>query len=289
MLTRAQIQRIAQRHGIGAQAQERDYLQHLLLHLLYSRSQVLIFKGGTALRMVYHGNRYSEDLDFNGPADLSAVQRLWQRVSDDLERYGIVAEVRNARQSEAGYSFDVSYQGPLYDGRDRSKGKVRVDISLRQETVEARRELIVPEYDDVRPFVARVLTAEQLMAEKVRALIMRKNPRDVYDLWLLSRQGVGMRPELVSAKLAVYNLEPAKDLLAAALTQAQMDWERDLRSLLPEFVSWEELYPVVSTLLDELYLEAGPFVTQMTPSSCGRRTHRAREPKRGSRRLPASK
>ena len=66
MLTRAQIQRLAQRHSIGVQTQERDYIQHLLLFLLYSKSQSLVFKGGTALRIVYKGNRYSEDLDFNG-------------------------------------------------------------------------------------------------------------------------------------------------------------------------------------------------------------------------------
>jgi len=44
MLTKAQIQRIAQRNGIAMQVQERDYLQHLLLWLLYSRGQELTFK-----------------------------------------------------------------------------------------------------------------------------------------------------------------------------------------------------------------------------------------------------
>ena len=57
MLTRAQIQRQAQRGRIGMQVQERDYIQHLLLLALASRSQALVFKGGTALRLVYRGNR----------------------------------------------------------------------------------------------------------------------------------------------------------------------------------------------------------------------------------------
>lgn len=76
MLTRAPIQRLAQRHGIGIQAQERDYLQYLLLFSLYGKSQVLVFKGGTALRIVYKGNRYSEDLNFNGPADIPMLKVL---------------------------------------------------------------------------------------------------------------------------------------------------------------------------------------------------------------------
>lgn len=73
MLTKTQIQRLAQRHGIGMQAQERDYVQHLILWQFYGREQPLIFKGGTALRLLYGGSRYSEDLNFNGPADLAAV------------------------------------------------------------------------------------------------------------------------------------------------------------------------------------------------------------------------
>jgi hypothetical protein len=158
MLTRAQIQRLAQRSGIGLQAQERDYVQHLLLFLLYGRSQALIFKGGTALRIVYRGNRYSEDLDFNAPPDLAFLQDLWEGVVSGLGAFGLSAGVRNAWQSEVGYSFDVSYQGPLYDGRDRTKGKVRVDINLRPEAVESRAVLVTPEYDDLRPFVVQVLT-----------------------------------------------------------------------------------------------------------------------------------
>ena len=53
MLTKSQIQRIAQRNSVGMQVQERDCLQHLPLWHLYRRTQMLNFKGGTALRLVY--------------------------------------------------------------------------------------------------------------------------------------------------------------------------------------------------------------------------------------------
>ncbi len=257
MLTRAQIQRLAQHHRVGLQVQERDYVQHLLLFLLYGRSQALIFKGGTALRLVYRGNRYSEDLDFNvslrakrsnGPADLPFLQDLWERTVTDLQDFGITAEVRNAWHSEVGYSFDVSYQGPLYDGRDRTKGKVRVDINLRPEMVDSRAALVTPEYDDLRPFVVQALTVEHLLAEKVRAFLMRGKPRDLYDIWLLSAQGVHPDPGLVRAKLALYDPAPSAARLEEALRQAEAEWERDLRPLLPHFVPWEEVAPLEKTL-----------------------------------------
>jgi len=242
MLTRAQIQRLAQRSGIGLQAQERDYVQHLLLFLLYGRSQALLFKGGTALRVAYRGNRYSEDLDFNGPPDAAFLQGLWDGVVSGLGDFGLRAEVRNAWQSEVGYSFDVSYQGPLYDGRDRTK--VRVDVNLRAEAVESRAVLVTPEYDDQRPFVVQALTLEHLLAEKVRAFLVRGRPRDLYDLWLLTAQGVPLDPDLARAKLVLYDLKPSTALLEQAFRQAATDWESDLRPLLPRFVSWETVAPL---------------------------------------------
>jgi predicted nucleotidyltransferase component of viral defense system len=241
MLTRSQIQRLAQRQGIGVQAQERDYVQHLLLFVLYSHSQELIFKGGTALRIVYKGNRYSEDLDFNGNIVVEKIKTLWQQIIIELAAYGMQAEIRNEWQSEFGYSFDVSYQGPIYDGRDRTKGKVRVDVSLRHESVETKRELISPEYDDLRPFVATVLSPEHLMAEKVRALLVRSKARDVYDIWLLKKQGAAINKGLVEQKLKLYELAITHPVLNGALLKAQGEWDRDLRPLLPQNINWEDV------------------------------------------------
>lgn len=252
MLTRAQIQRLAQRHGIGVQAQERDYIQHLLLFLLYSKSQSLVFKGGTALRIVYKGNRYSEDLDFNGQANVASIKELWQGVLRDLRDFGVNAEIRYEWQSDVGYSFDVSYQGPLYDGRDRTKGKVRVDISTRQEKVDTQRELITSEYDDIRPFVATVISLEHLMAEKVRALLMRSKARDVYDIWLLTNQRVRMNQALVRKKLVLYDVSLSKANLEGALEKAKADWTRDLRPLLPQLVTWKDAIAKVAPALSEL-------------------------------------
>jgi predicted nucleotidyltransferase component of viral defense system len=245
MLTRAQIQRLAQRHHIGMQVQERDYLQHLLLSLLYARSQSLTFKGGTAVRLVYRGNRYSEDLDFNGPDDMDSLRRTWGDIVADLQDFGILAQMRDEWQSDVGYSFDVSYAGPLYDRRDHSKGKVRVDVNRRLEAVETWRELIHSEYDDVRPFVVTVLTAEHMLAEKVRALLVRGKPRDLYDIWLLLRQGVSPDRSLIERKLQLYGIAFTPQALAEAATRVWPDWERDLRPLLPQFVAYEDVVDTV--------------------------------------------
>lgn len=239
MLTRQQIQRVAQRHAIGLHAQERDYLQHLILAMLYSRPTSLIFKGGTALRIAYRGNRYSEDLDFNAPdLDVAAIEATWQTVASDLAAYGIEAELRNPWQGEVGYSIDLSYRGPLYDGRDRTKGKVRLDANLRPELVATQPVLITSEYDDIRPFVVTVISREHLMAEKVRALVVRGKPRDLYDLWLLVNQDIDLSQKLIQEKLDLYDIVWSQEAWQKGLAQVESDWERDLRPLLSQFVDF---------------------------------------------------
>lgn len=258
MLTRTQIQRLAQRNHIGMQAQERDYLQHLLLMLLYARSQALIFKGGTALRLVYRGVRYSEDLDFSAlisgepvaaSVHIAELRRLWQAVVADLRDFGAEGEIRNVWEGEVGFSFDVSYQGPLYDGRDRSKGKVRVDVSLRGEPLATRRELVRSEYDDVRPFVVTVLSPEHLLAEKVRALLVRAKPRDLYDVWLMVEQGIHLDADLIRQKLRLYEMALLPEVVEAALARARRDWERDLRPLLGPYMEFDVTDRAAATLL----------------------------------------
>lgn len=180
---------------------------------------------------------------------MALLQALWGEVVARLENFGVLAEVRNTWTSDVGYSLDVSYQGPLYDGRDRSKGKVRVDVNRRPEEVETRRELVASEYDDVRPFVVTVLTLEHLVAEKVRALLVRSKPRDLYDLWLLLRQGVRPDPALIERKLALYGVAWNPGALAETVERVRTDWERDLRPLLPQFVPYEDVRDGVVTLL----------------------------------------
>jgi len=239
MLTKRQLQRIAQRHGIGLQAQERDYIQHLFLSVLYGRSQGLLFKGGTALRVLHRSPRYSEDLDFNTTLDLADTKALFRQAIADLARFGVTAVARNKWESAVGYSFDLSFQGPLYDGRDRSKGKVRVDTNLRLEEVAVERRLVSSEYDDVVPFILTALTVEHLFAEKVRALLIRRKARDLYDLWFLIEQGQHVDlVALINTKLALYEATFESGQFQQQVEALQDGWERDLRPLLaqvPEF------------------------------------------------------
>lgn len=253
MLTRTQLERIAQRHRINLQAQERDYIQHLFLYLLYTTARTqhvgLHFKGGTALRLVYGSPRFSEDLDFN--SDLTEAEtrtRLLATVSD-LALFGVNAVARNQRRTRSSWGFDLSYAGPLFDGRTITKGKLRVDVSLRTEPVDLARSLVQPAYDDVEPFMISVLSLEHILAEKVRALLVRAKPRDLYDVWFLLQKGVMVNRQLIDTKLALYPTSRTLAALPQTIKAIKNTWGRDLKPLLATVPNFDEVQALVRASL----------------------------------------
>jgi predicted nucleotidyltransferase component of viral defense system len=87
------------------------------------------------------------------------------------------------------------------------------------------------------------------MAEKVRALLVRGKPRDLYDVWLLLSQGLSPDRALIERKLALYEMTFSVEALEEALTRVRADWERDLRPLLPQFVAYEYVRRGVEVLM----------------------------------------
>jgi hypothetical protein len=64
-------------------------------------------------------------------------------------------------------------------------------------------------------------------------------PRDLYDIWLLLRQGLEPDLTLVERKLALCDREWEREALEEAIEDLRAEWGRDLRPLLPQFVPYE--------------------------------------------------
>lgn len=245
MYTRDQLARIAQRNRIGLGVQERDYIQHLFLSLLYGKTQDFIFKGGTALRVAYNFARYSEDLDFNSLLTGDKVKELLIETVKELGSFGVKAEFRNVdifkENGERGLRGDISYRGPLFIGKSESKGKVRVDVSLRGETGVTEKVVIAPKYDDISQFVLTVFAPDEIFAEKVRALIIRGKPRDLYDVWVLLGSGVEINLPLINKKLMLYKKTFNFTEFKRSVEKSKRDWETDLQRLLPQTIPFKDI------------------------------------------------
>ena len=93
----------------------REYFQHIFLGELYKlpNSEKLLFKGGTALRIVYGSPRFSEDLDFSlfNIAEhevKSFVEGLFSHVLVEMERAGIKVEIGDKIGPTSGGYFGVA-------------------------------------------------------------------------------------------------------------------------------------------------------------------------------------
>ncbi|MBN3033749.1 MAG: nucleotidyl transferase AbiEii/AbiGii toxin family protein, partial [Candidatus Saganbacteria bacterium] len=78
----------------------REYFQHEFLSDLYKLpgAEKLMFKGGTALRIIYGSPRFSEDLDFSlfGAPEYqikALVEELFVKVLAEIERVGIKVDL----------------------------------------------------------------------------------------------------------------------------------------------------------------------------------------------------
>jgi len=240
MLTAEDIKALARVTGLRPHQQEKLYVQHILLRTIYSEVyDELVFKGGTAL-MIFHGlNRFSEDLDFTLRKRFD-LDRIEGRISSDMRLLGIPVILRKrANEKEGSYTLRVGVEGPLFT-RDVERCHVRVEVS-RREDIRLRPDVRAIEsvYPDILPFTIPVMPVEEIAAEKIRALMTRTKARDLYDLWFLAKRGVRVDSQLVSSKLAFYDLDFDRGSLARKITGMNDLWQPELRAIvigdLPDF------------------------------------------------------
>jgi len=191
--------RLYKEHGgrrIPEAVLERDYcLAWFLAGLSESKLRdLLIFKGGTALKRCHFGDyRFSEDLDFTLARKVEfaeireGLEDLYELVAQASGiRFSFEAEDRQTHVNS--YTFYLRYQGPL-----PTSNTVKVDITVAEIMLFPVEQLPVlrtyPEFEDVpedRP--VSVYSLNEIATEKIVALQdrARNEPRDLYDLWFLT-------------------------------------------------------------------------------------------------------
>ena len=231
---------LAQRQAGGIDVPTRPAIVKELLHydilLALSRSQMgrqLVFQGGTALRLCYGGQRYSEDLDFvcgqaaGEPFNLEEVTALLgEHVA---ERYGLQLEVKAPPSDRVfegeevvvkRWSLNVWVPGfPV-------KQKIHFEV-CNVPAYQAEPMLLQPRYDflsDVYGDIAlQVESLTEIYADKIVALIGRSHlkGRDLWDLRWLSQRGETVDVDLVKTKLDDYGLGDVPDRIERAQAALQ--------------------------------------------------------------------
>jgi predicted nucleotidyltransferase component of viral defense system len=206
---------------------EKDYFQDVLLYHLYKKSNNFIFKGGTCLYKLYNLPRFSEDLDFSILTQKNIKETI-ESVARELK-----AKIES-KKTKTSFLFKLRFSGIL-----TQFNIVRIDVSLYNIVFGFEVKNYVSPYIDLFPFSLRVLKLEEILAEKIHALIKRNNARDLYDLFFLLRFVVP-NEELIQKKLEIFKMKFDKEIVKRKIEEIKPKWEAELKPfLLTELTDFE--------------------------------------------------
>lgn len=195
----------------------REYFQHLFLSSFYQQPPTarIYFKGGTALRMLYNSPRFSEDLDFSSDvSDIHAIEDAVLETLTAISRQNTNPDLAESKTTSGGYLAIVTFR------TDHDQVAIQVEISLRAGERSGEAMTIV---SDLAPaYVVMAMAREQLVDEKIHALLTRRKARDFYDLYFILRANL-LPPE-------------RRHLLAqtlATLRESRIEYGKELKEFLP--------------------------------------------------------
>ncbi len=214
-------------------------------------------KGGILMAGELRSPRTSADVDLTS-GHLKRVDP--DRVMDELREAGRRFRVRadgEPTRTPGGDVIRLSFDS-LIDG-----GTAKMEISVRESLVFAVREAMFDVSDlGLTPFTLPALAEVELVAEKLRALIQRAQPRDLFDLRLyLTESGWYLEPRDLAKAVAV-KLETTRhkrwrdDLWKTNLGDIEALWEPTLREWIePDCIpGFDATVQAVSRRLRELGL-----------------------------------
>ena len=243
-----------------------EVLQLLLLNALYSQkgSENVIFQGGTALRWVHNGQRFSEDLDFVTHLAKDGIGGLLHKTASTALNSCVVQfgpgrhdfQIKQSRNT----SFKAFFIFRAETQRERIAVKLEFELLKTDRRPEMRRHILrdLPQVAGlirsgqlILPYASSLILAEtsdEILSDKVRALFERKyiKGRDIYDIWWLVNQW-GAKPDWdrTRQKLSMYAMRfipcrPAGYFLTQkAEKEARIAIESDLPRFLPQAIYLE--------------------------------------------------
>lgn len=243
------LRRLAGQTGFDVGMLEKDYALTWLLHGIYADgsplADVLVFKGGTAIRKVYAPEwRLSEDLDFTVTKNVKpgAIKKGFEKVFEMLEEWsGFTFEFSQFHDKPYYVQARVRFVGPF-----NHPNKIKIDISFTEKLVEDPVRIPVEDEYDVPAFAPLAYTLNEVLVEKIRSIFQRGYARDYYDVWRLLKERDfdtdEIRKLLVKkCELADVDSEPELLFDEARLAEAERHWETALSRLTPDLPEFERV------------------------------------------------
>lgn len=247
MISKEELNRIASKTGLNLYQQEKDYLLKLFLYLYFKKYDDAVFKGGTCLKYLLGVDRFSEDLDFN----IKKVGEFKEQVHATMQKIkelGINCHFIKEEVFTDSYACTIGVEGPLFAGTAQTQNRFRIDAGYRTGTLQKPEwKIIKSEYPETtQNIMAVVMNVQEILAEKVIALVNRKKGRDLYDIWFISNAKVRLDKDLLKKKS-----QKEKVILDFSKICSVQEYERDMSKLTSRVIPYEQVKKEVLQFLQE--------------------------------------
>lgn len=244
MISKYELNQLAQKSGLHLYQQEKDYLLKLFLYLYYKKFNDAVFKGGTCLKYLFGIDRFSEDLDFNIKNSLKFKEQV-KVILKDLSALGINSYFLKEESFEDSYTCEIGFSGPLFTGTKQTQNKIRIDAGYRTGTFKKPEwQVINSEYPEMPiNFLVLVMDINEILVEKIVTLINRNKGRDLYDVWFMIKAGVNVNKKLLKKKAV-----KEKVLLNFGNIVTKKEYERDMTKLTSRLIPYEQVKKVVTEI-----------------------------------------
>lgn len=231
MIDQSQLSDLVKKYQANSTVILREYVQLLFLDTLYGLkgSENFIFKGGTAVHLVYGAPRFSEDLDFTVSITQDEAKSIIQKLLVKMAKMGDYNF--NQRKTITGLRYTMVIHMSIISFTIY----MNLDFSFREINLTHEKAILETQFPVTTNSVIHHMAKDEIVSEKVRAIMTRHKGRDIYDLWYLLSKEAQLNKDWIKQKFDYYG---NKDLRFLDLTQRIGDFPAN------DFI--EDLRPFVS-------------------------------------------
>lgn len=233
MLTKDQLQLLSQDLKIDTFTIFREYSQIVFLNFLYQEknSEKIFFKGGTSLRLLFGSPRFSEDLDFSTTLSKKTIDDLLSETIKRIKKEIPGVSLKFIWRGTDSFRYRLNYNGEYF----KFPLNIRLDFSLEKNYLPPDSSSIASLIPVSAFAVILHLNQEEILAEKIRAFIVRAKGRDIFDIWYLLEKDVIPQDLIIKKKFEKVGLRFDKNTLFKKIGEYKIKkLEIDLAKFLPQ-------------------------------------------------------
>lgn len=261
MIKPEEIARRANSEGVRQQQIEKDYIISWILWGISNHDllkEALIFKGGTCIKKIHiEDYRYSEDMDFtlnpekeNGITNddiYSALKTVLDQIKEVANIDLSIPEDSKEVHESGGIKYFVEYVGPLGGRGDH----VKTDISKGEKLeFDVDRFPLLNQYSDIdeeKKVIVQCYSLEEIVIEKMAALMGRTIPRDLYDFeYLTNTEGIDLQDIFyeyrAKAKHKGHNPDKFEEKVTGKEKILEKAWENNLSHQIKDLRKFKDVW-----------------------------------------------